>query len=63
MTRIGVQLDGMEQLLGQLKALGTDAEAVVIETITDLVMDTPAFAIQGIQGGGGGRGRPALHRR
>lgn len=55
MTRIGVELDGMAQLLGQLKALGADAEDVVMETITDLVMDTQAFAIQGIQGGGGGR--------
>lgn len=56
MTRIGIHLDGMAQLLGQLKALGGDADDVVREVITDLVMDTQAMAISGIQrGGGGGR--------
>lgn len=55
MTRIDVQLDGMAQLLGQLKALGADADDVVREVITDLATDTHAIAVAGIQSGGGGR--------
>lgn len=55
MTTIGIKLDGMAQLLGQLKALGADADDVVINAITDLVTDTHAFAVAGIQGGGSGR--------
>jgi hypothetical protein len=55
MTRIGIQLDGMAQLLDQLKALGADADDVVREVITDLVTDTHAIAVAGIQSGGGGR--------
>jgi phage gpG-like protein len=56
MTTIGVELEGMAQLLAQLKALGADADDVVREVVTDLVMDTQAIAIAGIQrSGGGGR--------
>lgn len=55
MTRVGIELEGMAQLLAQLKSLGADAEDVVREVVTDLVMDTQAFAISGIQSGGGGR--------
>lgn len=54
-TTIGIKLDGMAQLLGQLKALGQDADDVVIEAITDIVTDTHAYAIQGMAAGGGGR--------
>ena len=49
MTTIGVELEGMAQLLAQLKALGADADDVVREVVTDLVMDTQAIAIAGIQ--------------
>jgi len=55
MTTIGIKLDGMAQLLGQLKALGADADDVVINAITDIVTDTQAFAVTGIQSGGAGR--------
>lgn len=55
MTTIGIKLDGMAQLLSQLKALGADADDVVIEAITDIVTDTHAFAVQGMAAGGGGR--------
>lgn len=55
MTTIGVDLQGMSQLLGQLKALGADADEVVIEAITDIVTDTHAFAVAGMATGGGGR--------
>ena len=55
MTTIGIKLDGMAQLLSQLKALGADTDDIVLETITDLVTDTHAFAVSGINSGGGGR--------
>jgi len=55
MTTIGIKLDGMAQLLGQLKALGADADDVVINAITDIVTDTHAYAVQGMAAGGGGR--------
>lgn len=51
MTTIGINLDGMAQLLGELKRLGADADDVILETITDVVTDTHAFAVQGIQRG------------
>lgn len=51
MTRINVEIDGLAQLLGQLKSLGAVADDVVRETITDLVTDTHAFAVEGIQRG------------
>jgi len=56
MTTIGIKLDGMSQLLGQLKALGADADDVVIEAINDIATDTHALAVSGIShSGGGGR--------
>lgn len=51
MASVKIQLDGLQQLLGQLKSLGADADDVVIETITDLVTDTHALAVAGIQRG------------
>ena len=51
MTSINIKLDGMAQLMEQLKALGADADDVILETITDIVTDTHAFAVQGIQRG------------
>jgi len=55
-TTIGIKLDGMAQLLGQLKALGADTDDVVLETINDLATDTHALAVAGIShSGGGGR--------
>jgi hypothetical protein len=50
-TSVNVQLDGLQQLLAQLKALGADADGIVLETITDLVTDTHALAVAGIQRG------------
>ena len=51
MTSINVSLDGMQQLLNQMKKLGADADAVVLKTITDLVVQTQALAKIGIQRG------------
>lgn len=51
MTSINVSLDGMQQLLNQMKKLGADADAVVLKTITDLVVQTQSLAKIGIQRG------------
>ena len=48
---VKIELDGMQQLIGQLAALGTKAQDVVEEVMFDLATDTQAFAIQGIQQG------------
>jgi phage gpG-like protein len=50
-TTIKVEMDGLQQLLSQLKAVGAASDTVILETMTDLVTDTQAFAIQGIQRG------------
>jgi phage gpG-like protein len=54
MTKINVTLTGLDGLLKQLQAAGRASDDVIEETITDLALDTQAFAIQGIQGSGGG---------
>lgn len=56
MTRIAIQIDGMAQLLGQLKSLGGEADDIVIQTINDLAAETHEYAVAGIShSGGGGR--------
>ena len=50
MTTVRVEIDGLSQLLGQLKDLGEDADTIMLETITDLVTDTHQFATDGIAG-------------
>lgn len=49
--RLDVQVDGISQLSRQLADLVGDAEAVMTETISRIVMDTRAAAVQGIQRG------------
>ena len=49
--RLQVEIDGLSQLTRQLADLVGDAEAVMTETITRVVMDTRANAVQGIQRG------------
>ena len=51
MTSINVELTGLSQLLSKLEQVEGASDAIVLETITDLVTDTHAFAIAGIQGG------------
>ena len=51
MTSIRVELDGFNALLEQLQDLGKVGEEVIEDTITDLVMDTHANAVDGIQRG------------
>ena len=51
MTTVNVQLDGLQQLVAQLKALGADADEVVLKTITDLAVTTQSLARKGIQRG------------
>ena len=51
MTSIGIKVDGLQALLAQLKDVGRASETATLEVITDLVTDTHAMAIAGIQGG------------
>ena len=49
--RLQVEVEGISKLSRQLADLVGDAEAVMTETITRVVMDTRANAVQGIQRG------------
>lgn len=51
MTTIKIELDGLQTLLRQLDAIKEVGENVVLETITDIVTDTHALAVAGINGG------------
>lgn len=50
MTTIRVEMDGLNQLLGQLQRLGAVAEEVIEETLFDIATDTQAEAVKGING-------------
>lgn len=50
-VRLNVEIEGLSKLTAQLADLVGDADAVVTETITRIVMDTRTNAIQGIQRG------------
>ena len=57
--RLQVEIGGLSKLTQQLADLVGDAEAVMTETITRIVTDTRANAVQGIQRGPAtGRVRP-----
>lgn len=51
MSLLKIEVDGLQELLGQLNRLGAGGDDVMIEVITDVVTDTHAFAVTGIQGG------------
>jgi phage gpG-like protein len=55
MTRIKIEMDGVNELLGKLQALGGAADEVIEETLFDIATETQAFAVAGILGGGGGQ--------
>ena len=56
MTRIKVEVDGLNSVTQQLIDLGVAADETVEETKTMLAFDTQALAVTGIQrSGGGGR--------
>jgi phage gpG-like protein len=50
-VRLQVEIDGLSRLSSQLADLVGDADAVMTETITRVVMDTRTNAVQGIQRG------------
>jgi phage gpG-like protein len=54
-TQVKVDLQGMNELLAKLQAVGAASEQVTEETIFDLATETQALAIQGINRGGSGR--------
>lgn len=49
--RMDIQIDGLSQLTRKLSELVGDADAVMVETITRLAVDTQRHAAQGIQRG------------
>jgi len=51
MTTVKIEMDGLGQLLKQLEAIGDNAEEVTLQVVTDLVADTHALAVAGIEGG------------
>ena len=51
MSKVNIQIDGMEELFADLKRLGAISKEAVVDTINDLAMDTQAEAIRGIQRG------------
>lgn len=51
MVSIGVELQGLQQLLSQLQRLDQSAGQSLEEVITDLVTDTHSLAVAGIEGG------------
>jgi len=50
-VKIKVELDNVNKLLDQLRDLGAAGRQVIEESITDLVLDTHANAVQGIERG------------
>lgn len=51
MTTIKIELDGLQQLLKQLEGIGQGGDQALVDVITDVVTDTHAFAVSGIQRG------------
>lgn len=51
MTTVKIEMDGLTQLMAQLERLGESAEDVTLQVVTDLVTDTHALAVAGIDGG------------
>lgn len=46
-----VQIEGIDDLMADLKRLGTISEEAVVDTINDIAMDTQQEAVRGIQRG------------
>lgn len=51
MTTIKIEVDGLQQLLKQLEGIGQGGDQALVNVITDVVTDTHAFAVAGIQRG------------
>ena len=51
MSRISVKIDGLDDLMADLKRLGTISEEAVVDTINDIADDTKQFAVDGIKSG------------
>lgn len=50
MTSLRIEMEGIRDLLAQLKRLDGISEDVTLEVVTDLVTDTHGAAVAGIQG-------------
>jgi phage gpG-like protein len=51
LTKVNIEMQGLDVLLGKLKQLGLAGDDVVQEVIVDLATDTHANAVTAIQGG------------
>lgn len=49
--RMKIDVSGLSELTRQLVQLGEDAERVTVDVITDVVLDTQQYAVDGIQRG------------
>lgn len=50
MTTVRIEMDGLNQLLGQLQKLGAVGQEVIEETIFDIATETQMEAVKGING-------------
>lgn len=50
MTRININMEGLNALLSQLQQLGAAGNEIIEETIFDVATETQALAVQGING-------------
>lgn len=50
MTKINVQMEGLNALLSKLQQLGAAGDEIIEETIFDVATETQALAVQGING-------------
>lgn len=55
MTKINIELEGLETIMSQLRQLGVATDDVVNEVIENIAMDTHGIAVSRISGGGTGR--------
>lgn len=49
--KISVEVEGLNEALARLKALGANADSTLLDAVEDLTVQTHAFAVQGIQRG------------
>jgi phage gpG-like protein len=51
MSKISVKIDGIDDLLADLKRLGTISDELLVEALNDVADDTQQFAVDGIKRG------------
>ena len=51
MSRVEIRIDGVDDLLADLRKLGDLSDELLVDTINDVAMDTQNEAVRGIQRG------------